>query len=471
MRGTTSTPVGTLQLHARSATLGTVTDAEAVARVLTGFGQRMVLDPLPVNGRRGVVVAAGPLLAFTARGSRCRWVLSGRRPTVLEATGGVLRHLWLQLQQLRVDGPHLPAPLRSMFGFISYEAVRGMETLPGRHGPPVPDYQFFFPQLVVTTGDQSTRLVAYGLQPALAHDLLQTGLEAVRQAMRPPRRPRAQPEVTGVRSRSGRRRYTAGVTRAKQHLLDGDIFQVVLAVKQHLAARVDPLWLYRRLAATSPDTLRFCYLGAGFAAAGASPEPFVTVTGRRARLRPLAGTRPRGSTPAEDQRLEQQLRSSVKDLAEHRMLVDLARNDLGRVCRPGSIQVNELLAIERYTHVMHLVSNIIGELPDDASGCDVLQAAFPAGTMTGAPKIRAMEIIDALEPEARGLYAGLVGTLAPDEIHTHLNIRSAHIRPDTLTIGAGAGIVHDSEPHAEYQECLAKLRTISKLLIHPEEQT
>lgn len=442
-----------------------------MARQLSGFRELMIADRVPVRGRGRVVVAAGPLLAFSAHGRWCEWSVAGGRRHPVGAPDGAWPALWRQLSGLEVVGGEVPAPLRSMFGFVSYEAVRGMERLPARHPPVVPDYQFFFPQLSAAIGEDSTELVAFGMDEAHAETALRAGVEAVTGAAGAPDVKRDPPVVTGVRSQSDQGRYAAAVERAKQHLYDGDIFQVVLAVQQHLAVRADPLWLYRRLRVTSPDTFRFCYLGPAFAATGATPEPFVTVVGQRARVRPLAGTRPRGATAEEDRQLEQELRSSVKELAEHRMLVDLARNDLGRVCEPGTVRVDELLAIERYAHVMHLVSNVVGELPDARTGGDVLRAAFPAGTMTGAPKIRAMEIIDSLEPEARGLYAGLVGAVAPDEIHTYLTIRSAVLRNGTVTIGAGAGIVHDSDPGAEYQECLAKLRTISQLLIHPAEVT
>jgi anthranilate synthase component I len=251
--------------------------------------------------------------------------------------------------------------------------------------------------------------------------------------------------------------FAAAVVQAKHHILDGDIFQVVLSLRWSLSGTPDCLELYHRLAAANPSPFQYCYRGPSLAVVGASPEPLVTLTGDTASIRPLAGTRRRGADQEEDLRLEQSLRSSIKEVAEHRMLVDLARNDLGRVCRPGTVTVDELLAVERYSHVMHLVSNVVGKPAPGVRADQVLRAGFPAGTMTGTPKVRAMEIIDQLEPVARGFYSGGVGLLSTEELHTFLTIRSLVMYGGMVHLQAGAGIVYDSDPEEEYAECLSKL--------------
>jgi anthranilate synthase component I len=455
------------QLYARHLSLDATVATDRLAHHLACYSERMVVEPLPVAGRHRTVVAAGPLLGFTARGRHCRWRLPDGDQVRTAPTGSVFAELWRGVSGIVIRGEPVPGPLRSMLGLVSYEAARGIERLPGRHPPVVPDFLFFFPRLCVAAGPDGTDLVAYGLEPAQAAATLRTGVAAVQRAADTTASSGSPPVVTGMRSRSDRANYVSAVSRAKKHLRDGDLFQVVLALQQHLAAKVDPLWLSRRLSVASPGTLQFCYLGPSLAVTGATPEPFVTISNGQARLRPLAGTRARGATAEHDRQLECELRTSEKELAEHRMLVDLARNDLGRVCRPGSVRVDELLAVERYAHVMHLVSNVVGEIADGCTAADVLRASFPAGTMTGAPKVRAMEIIDELEQEARGFYAGMVGAVSPDEVHTYLTIRSAYLRDGAVTISAGAGIVHDSDPQAEYEECLAKLRTLTSALDLP----
>jgi anthranilate synthase component 1 len=256
--------------------------------------------------------------------------------------------------------------------------------------------------------------------------------------------------------------YLEAVRRAKEYILAGDIFQVVLSIRYSAPGEADGLTVYRRLAEFNRSPYHFWYRGGEFEVVGASPEPCVTLADRDVLIRPLAGTRPRGADPAADRAAEQDLVSSEKELAEHRMLVDLARNDLGRVCVPNTVRVPRLMEVERYSHVMHLTSDVRGRLRPDCRTDDLLRASFPAGTMTGAPKVRAIEIIDELEPVGRGLYSGAVGSFGVSHVDLYLTIRALVLHDGELHLQAGSGIVHDSDPVAERDECVAKLRAAAR---------
>jgi anthranilate synthase component 1 len=266
--------------------------------------------------------------------------------------------------------------------------------------------------------------------------------------------------------------YCAAVERAQEYIRAGDIFQVILS--QRFAAPVpglDPLAIYRALRRLNPSPYMFLLdVGAGWLA-GASPERLVRLEQGRVDMRPLAGTRRRGVTAEEDEALAAELLADPKERAEHVMLVDLTRNDLGRVSRYGSVRVTELMAIERYSHVMHLVSHVGGALAPGRDAWDTLQAVFPHGTVSGAPKVRAMEIIDELEPVARGPYAGTVGYIGFDgSLNTAIAIRSVLLKDGVAYVQAGAGVVADSSPEREHQECVAKARGTVRALERAGEQ-
>ena len=251
--------------------------------------------------------------------------------------------------------------------------------------------------------------------------------------------------------------YRAAVRRIQERITAGDIFQAVLARRWRQRAEVSPLALYRALRVINPSPYMVLLEGPEASLVGASPEMLVRVNGGRLATRPIAGTRPRGADPAEDQRLAEELLADPKERAEHVMLVDLGRNDLGRVARAGSVRVSSFMEIERYSHVMHIVSNVEAELAEGRTGLDALLACFPAGTVSGAPKIRAMEIIDSLEPEARGPYAGAVGYLSfTGDLDTCITIRTLLVRDGEVSVAAGAGIVADSDPAAEERETESK---------------
>ncbi|MDR7542205.1 MAG: anthranilate synthase component I family protein, partial [Armatimonadota bacterium] len=269
-----------------------------------------------------------------------------------------------------------------------------------------------------------------------------------------------------VESNMTREAFLEKVVRCKRYIRAGDIFQVILS--QRFAAPVgdlDPFRLYRAARVINPSPFLFYLEFRGGRLAGSSPELLVRLEDGQVWMRPIAGTRPRGRTPEEDAALEAELRTSEKERAEHVMLVDLARNDVGRVCRYGTVRVTDLMVVERYSHVMHMVSTVRGELALGRDAFHVLEATFPHGTVTGAPKVRAMEIIDELEPVARGPYAGAVGYVGFDgTMDTCIVIRTLVIHEGVAYVQAGAGIVADSDPAAEYQETVNKAQALLRAL-------
>jgi anthranilate synthase component I len=366
---------------------------------------------------------------------------------------------------------HVPLPFTGGFvGWFGYDLVRQVERLPGRPADPfdlpvvllgrfddVVVFDHAYQRLFVIANEIAGERTAAEAQQAL--DFLAWGLGATKGSgavARPPATPgrgrgEAVPSLDGAA-------FRAAVEVAREHIAAGDIFQVVLARRFRLGRRVEPQLLYRALRSINPSPYMVLLETPDAALIGASPEMLVRKTGRRIETRPIAGTRPRGATPEEDRAFAAELAADPKERAEHVMLVDLGRNDLGRVARPGTVEVVESEGIERYSHVMHLVSSVQAELdprrPAGAAGAlDTLLACFPAGTVSGAPKIRAMQIIDSLEPEARGPYAGAVGYLSfTGDLDTCITIRTLVVRDGETSVTAGAGIVADSDPAAEERE-------------------
>jgi anthranilate synthase component 1 len=264
--------------------------------------------------------------------------------------------------------------------------------------------------------------------------------------------------------------FKAGVEKSKEYVMAGDIVQVVLSQRFERKSMVEPFNIYRALRVINPSPYMY-YLDIGEAKiVGSSPEILVRVENGKIVLRPIAGTRKRGATEALDKALEAELKDDPKEVAEHIMLVDLGRNDVGRVARTGSVKVTELMAVERYSHVMHLVSNVEGDLKQGFDAFDVLASCFPAGTVSGAPKVRAMEIIEEIEPDRRGPYAGSVGYLSySGNMDTCITIRTLVIKDGMVYVQAGAGIVADSDPEKEYTETLNKAKGMMKAVDMAEE--
>jgi anthranilate synthase component 1 len=417
-----------------------------------------------------------PFQVISSRGERITLTRGSRR---LRESGNVFDYLRRVGSGYHpVSLPGLPPFSAGAVGYLAYEAVRLLERLPPRVAPDVEldDAVFmYFANLVAFDHVQHRLfLIANVLTEEGPGSLRAKYDAAVRhlhhlecEILRPLRLPRL-PRPRGplrMRRNMTRARYEAMVERAKEYIRAGDIFQVVISQRLEVPVRVPPFEVYRALRVVNPSPYMY-YLRLGEATVlGSSPEMLVKVAGRDVEYRPIAGTRPRGKNEEEDQRLERELRSDEKERAEHIMLVDLGRNDVGRVCEFSSVRAKEIMFVERYSHVMHLVSLIQGHLRPGADSYSTLAACFPAGTLTGAPKVRAMEIIDELEPTRRGLYGGAVLYLDfSGNLNSCIVIRTVLVKDQRAYLQAGAGIVADSVPAREYDECMNKARALLRAL-------
>jgi len=369
----------------------------------------------------------------------------------------------------------LPPMAAGVFGYLGYDMVRLMEELPASHPDPIgiPDAVLIRPTLVVVfdaVKDSITVVTPVRPDPAVtakaALARAQERLSAVVDALdRPLDKAAAQadagPLEVAAKSNTSPDEYKAMVRRAKEYILSGDMFQVVLSQRFEAPFTLPPFSLYRALRRVNPAPFLYFLDFGGYAIAGSSPEILVRVRAGTVTIRPIAGTRPRGDTPHEDKAMEEQLLADPKERAEHLMLLDLGRNDVGRVARIGSVRVTDQFFVERYSHVMHIVSNVEGTLAEDRDALDALTAGFPAGTVSGAPKVRAMQIIDELEKDKRGLYAGCVGYFsAAGEMDSCIVLRTALIKDGVMYVQAGAGIVADSNPNYEQAECVNKAKAL-----------
>jgi anthranilate synthase component I len=381
----------------------------------------------------------------------------------------VLQAELAQYQSAHVEG--LPRFIGGLVGFLGYETIRQFEPHL-RHLPAagdLPEGIFLLTDTLVAFDHARRSLFliahAFGGDEAAARRRLDE-LEARLAAPLPaPATPSANGR-SAISSSMTQPEYEAAVRAAKEYIVAGDIFQVVISQRLTRQTGAKPFDIYRALRRLNPSPYMFFFDfgqvdGEPFYLVGASPEIFVRLEGRRATLRPIAGTRPRGANAAADDVLEAELRADPKENAEHVMLVDLGRNDLGRVCEYGSVHVSEFATVERYSHVMHLVSHVEGELRADLTAFDLVRASFPAGTVSGAPKVRAMEIIGELEGHSRGPYAGAVGYFGFDgAMDTCLAIRTLVGRGSAVRVQAGAGLVADSDPATEFQETLNKAQAV-----------
>lgn len=368
----------------------------------------------------------------------------------------------------RIDVPdELPPALACLVGYFGYETIGLVEDVPRAPESPLalPDMLFVRPTLIFIFDSLTDELYCVApiweaKEPAKAVDLaaerIDDALAQLRAASAIDAFAQDLPEMDLTPEMPGDD-YKALVAKAKEYILAGDIFQVVLAQRFTCPFPLPPFSLYRALRRVNPSPFLYFLDLPGFAVVGSSPEILVRVRNGEVTIRPIAGTRPRGADNAEDQANEASLLADAKERAEHLMLLDLGRNDVGRVATKGTVEVTDSFTIERYSHVMHIVSNVIGKLADDVDAVDALFAGFPAGTVSGAPKIRACEIIAELEPEARGAYAGGVGYFAPDgSVDSCIVLRTAVVKDEVMHVQAGAGIVADSDPDYELAECKAK---------------
>ncbi len=380
------------------------------------------------------------------------------------------------LRKILRDGAPAPSSLLrfagGMVGFLSYDAVRFFEKIPARNPDKLrlPAGCLMIPTVVLILDNlrQTLEIVCFP-QKGPSQKAYQAGLSKIKKVLK-----RVAGRPSPARAPGGHVRWRANldldgycerVRQAKEYILAGDTTQTVLSIRFVGSGRRDPFEVYRRLRRLNPSPYLFMLNLGDVSLVGASPETMVHYEGGEAILRPIAGTRPRGRTEEEDRRMEVELLSDPKERAEHVMLVDLGRNDLGRVAEAASVKVDELMSVERYSHVMHIVSNIRARLKRGQDALDLLRAAFPAGTLTGSPKIRAMQIIEELEPVRRGTYGGSVGYLSFNgNMDMAITIRSALFHKGKIYVQAGAGIVADSVPEREYQECLNKARAMMEAI-------
>jgi anthranilate synthase component I len=422
---------------------------------------------------RYTFLGARPYMTLRARGRRITLERNGKKNEMDGSVFKVLDGLLREHRTARVPG--LPPFTAGAVGFFAHDAVRQLEKLPelAQDDLHVPDCELmFFNRLlafdhvrheiyIMVTADvrdtsprqayaQALRDIAR-IEKQLAAPLERKFLKPVK-----PQRGKLKTAISVSKPE-----FLRTVEKIKEYIMAGDVFQAVPSLRVELKPGVSPLHIYRALRRVNPSPYMYFLRMDGMTILGASPEMLVRVTGRRLEYRPIAGTRKRGKDEAEDQRLEQELRHDEKERAEHVMLVDLGRNDVGRVSEFGSVKVPNLMFVERYSHVMHLVSAVEGTLRSDLSPVDALAACFPAGTLTGAPKVRAMEIIEEVEPVRRGIYGGAV--LYADfagNLDSCIVIRTMLVKGKKAYVQAGAGIVADSVPESEYQECLNKAQAL-----------
>ncbi len=455
----------------------TETPVSAFLKIRTSAGAAYLLESVEGGEKWGRYSFLGTSPSITIKGSgNIVTVTEGGRCEVFnESPLQILKKVLARFKP--VPDLNLPRFSGGAIGFIGYEGVRFFDSIQfktpetaGREKMPdffflITDTVLIFDNLKQTIKIVSNALVEEGTLKetyekavskidACTKQLGASGVVSALEAVAPA-------DVVTPKSNISKEAFLSAVGKAKEYICAGDIFQVQISQRFSTPLRCDPLMIYRALRGINPSPYMYYLQLDSLHLVGTSPEVLVRLEGRRVETRPIAGTRRRGTTPEEDKRLEKELLSDPKERAEHIMLVDLSRNDIGRVCEYGSVRVDELMVIERYSHVMHIVSNVVGQLKKQEDAFSLLEACFPAGTVTGAPKIRAMEIIDELETEGRGLYAGAVGYFGFDgNMDTCITIRTIIIDEGVVTVQAAAGIVADSDPNLEYKETLNKTKAM-----------
>lgn len=430
---------------------------------------------------------------YSMIGLPCRTIVRVRdKDIVVEQDGQVIETAqandplaWIEQFQTRyrvAEIDSLPKFNGGLVGYFGYDTVRYVESrlnkAPESDPLECPDILLMVSDELVVFDNLSGRLyliVHADPNTENAYRIAQQRLDELTQTLRQTamnfqqNKVRKQVNEEDFQSGFTQQGFTDAVEKAKQYINDGDIMQVVLSQRLTIPYSAPPIDLYRALRTLNPSPYMFYMHLDDFYVVGSSPEILVRMEDQEVTVRPIAGTRPRGKNEEEDIALEQDLLSDPKELAEHLMLIDLGRNDVGRVSKTGTVELTDKMVIERYSHVMHIVSNVTGQVLDDMSAIDALRATFPAGTVSGAPKVRAMEIIDELEPVKRGVYAGAVGYLSwSGNMDTAIAIRTAVIKNDLLHIQAGAGIVYDSVPEMEWKETMNKARAIFRAVAMAE---
>jgi len=455
------------------------TPVSTFLKVASGKPQSFLLESVEGGAVRGrySIIGLDPDLIWRAYGTRAEINRTARNnPDAFTACAEPpLESLRALIAESRIALPDsLPPMAAGVFGYLGYDTVRLMEELPPANPDPIgiPDAVLMRPTVVIVfdaVKDAITVVTPVRPEPGVAASVAMTRaverLTAVVDSLDRPleksEAAEAGPITVPPRSNTEPSEYAAMVARAKEYIAAGDVFQVVLSQRFEAPFSLPPFALYRALRRVNPAPFLYFLDFGGFSVAGSSPEILVRVRDGKVTIRPIAGTRPRGPTPHEDKALAEELLADPKECAEHLMLLDLGRNDVGRVAEIGSVTVTDQFFIERYSQVMHIVSNVEGTLAAGHDALDALAAGFPAGTVSGAPKVRAMEIIDELEKEKRGLYAGCVGYFsAAGEMDTCIVLRTALVKDGVMYVQAGAGIVADSVAEAEQQECVNKAKAL-----------
>lgn len=443
---------------------------------LRGRGPSFLLESVEGGERvaRYSFIGVSPRARYVLRGQALTCEAAGEaRRLPIPRSGDFLHALQAELAQfppLERDG--LPRFLGGLVGYLGFETLRHFEPTLDAHlaQPALPDAVFLLTDTFVAFDHARSNLLLMTHDCKGNSDAARRSLDEIESLLRGPTPDLESSSLTqhstSFQSNLTRNGYEQMVRAAKEYIAAGDIFQVVLSQRFTRRSAAHPFNIYRAVRRLNPSPYLFYFEfgevdGDPLYLVGASPEMMTRLEGRRAALRPIAGTRPRGKTPAEDAALEQDLLADPKERAEHVMLVDLGRNDLGRVCEYGSVAVPDFFAVEPYSHVMHLVSHVTGTVRPGVTAFDLVRATFPAGTLSGAPKVRACEIIAELEPEARGPYGGAVGYFSFDgALDTCIAIRTASVHGRTVSVQAGAGIVADSDPAREYDETVNKAKAM-----------
>lgn len=454
------------------------TPVSAYLKLATGERYACLLESVEGGETRGrySIIGLRPDIIWRAEGSDvsiCRDADKGN--TVFDPTSDKpLASLRALQQESLIDLPHaLPQMAAGIVGYMGYDMVREMEDLGAAKADPLGlSTSLFIRPTIMAVFDSVTNLITLvtPVRPladvsaetafAEAESRLDAMLERL-DAPLPLSHSIAMPEMQEAISNTGRDRFHEMVKQAQDYILAGDIFQVVLSQRFTMPFELPPFALYRALRRTNPSPFMYHLAFEDFAIVGSSPEILVRLRDDEVTIRPIAGTRKRGATPEDDAALAADLLADPKELSEHLMLLDLGRNDVGRVAKSGSVKVTARNTIEYYSHVMHIVSNVVGQIDPKHDCIDALSAGFPAGTVSGAPKVRAMEIIDELEVDARGPYAGSVGYFSANgSMDTCIVLRTAIVKNGEMHVQAGAGVVADSDPESEFQECENKARAL-----------
>jgi len=430
-------------------------------------------------------IGINPFLVFSSRGQEVAITRPGEAPEVIDlaaTNSDPLTELKRLMSEFRTGpNPQLPGFFGGAVGYLSYDMVRFTEKLPfpSRDELDLPDCLFMFPETVVVFDHVLNKMTVVAIALAResrldAYYQAAEKIDAIVASLERPLPARDLPAYSTdpagalpapATSNFTRNGYESAVLKAKEYILAGDAFQVVVSQRLRRATTADPFNIYRALRRTNPSPYMFYLDYQEFQLIGSSPEMLVKLEGRRAETRPIAGTRPRGKNEQEDTALSAELLADAKERAEHLMLVDLGRNDIGRVCDFASVRVPTFMSVEKYSHVIHIVSSVTGDLKEGEDAFSLIRACFPAGTVSGAPKVRAMEIINELEGLKRGPYAGAVGYFGfTGDMDTCITIRTMVHKNGTVYLQGGAGIVADSNPASEYDESLRKLEALQSAI-------